>query len=82
MPIAEKKLVFSLFLISEMEAELREAFKKADLDKNGFLSKEEIRKALIDDDPNDFVTEQQIEEISKQLDLNHDGKVSCQGNSG
>ena len=61
------------------EAELREAFKKADLDKNGFLSKEEIRKALIDDDPNDFVTEQQIEDIWKQLDLNQDGQVSCQG---
>ena len=62
-----------------MEAELREAFAKADLDKDGFLTKDEIRKALVEDNPSDTVTEEQIDDVWKQLDLNEDGKVSCQG---
>ena len=31
-----------------MEAELRKAFERADLDKDGFLTKDEIRQALIE----------------------------------
>ena len=64
---------------STMEAELREAFAKADLDKDGFLTKDEIRKALVEDDPSYAFTEEQIDDVWKQLDLNEDGKVSCQG---
>ena len=62
-----------------MEAELKSLFDSADKDGNGVLSHEEIRKLLLEDSPNEKITEKEVEETLKELDLNSDGKVSCQG---
>ena len=63
-----------------MEAELISIFVKADKDGNGTLSREEIRK-LVENSSNCKINDKEVETAFKQLDLDSDGKVSCQGNS-
>ena len=63
-----------------MEAELISIFVKADKDGNGTLSREEIRK-LVETTSNCKITDKEVETAFQQLDLDSDGKVSCQGNS-
>ena len=63
-----------------MEAELISIFVKADKDGNGTLSREEIRK-LVETTSNCKITDKEVETAFHQLDLDSDGKVSCQGNS-
>ena len=62
-----------------MEAELKAIFKLADKDGNGTLSPEEIRTQLLSPSPNKKITEKEVEIALKELDLDSDGKVSCQG---
>ena len=62
-----------------MEAELISIFVKADKDGNGTLSREEIRTQLLSPSPNKKITEKEVEIALKELDLDSDGKVSCQG---
>ena len=62
-----------------MEAELISIFVKADKDGNGTLSREEIRK-LVENSSNCKINDKEVETAFKQLDLDSDGKVSCQGN--
>ena len=64
-----------------MEAQLKAIFKAADKDGNGTLSPEEIRTQLLTPSPYKKITEKEVEIALKQLDLDSDGKVSCQGNS-
>ena len=62
-----------------MEAELKAIFKLADKDGNGTLSPEEIRTQLLTPSPYKKITEKEVEIALKELDLDSDGKVSCQG---
>ena len=64
-----------------MEAQLKAIFKAADKDGNGTLSPEEIRTQLLTPSPYKKITKKEVEIALKQLDLDSDGKVSCQGNS-
>merc|ERR1711884_447970 len=66
---------------STMEGQLKAIFKAADKDGNGTLSPEEIRTQLLTPSPYKKITEKEVEIALKQLDLDSDGKVSCQGNS-
>ena len=48
-------------------------FAKADKNKDGYLSKEEVREMLDMQDPDE------VEKLMKTLDTNNDGKVSYEG---
>lgn len=58
---------------------LRSAFEEADVDKNGYLQLEELRKLLFPDGV-EIVSEEQSASVAKmfaQMDKNSDGKVRC-----
>ena len=62
-----------------MEEQLKAVFEKADKDGNGFLTINEIRK-LLEEIKTETIPEAAIDYVLKKLDLNSDGKVSCEGN--
>ena len=71
-----------------MESEMRAIFAARESDKSDFLTKTEIRNLMMahtrlpgESSPNEKITENDVEAALKDLDLNHDGKVSCQGNN-
>lgn len=52
---------------------LKALFEKFDLDKNGKISKDELRTVLSGDEFN--IPKEQIEKMVKQADVNNDGEV-------
>ena len=62
-----------------MEEQLKAVFEKADKDGNGFLTINEIRK-LLEEIKTETIPEAAVDYVLKKLDLNSDGKVSCEGN--
>jgi Ca2+-binding EF-hand superfamily protein len=60
------------------EKEMCEAFKAFDADGNGFISKEELKKAMINcgAKPND----KELDEMIKAADTDKDDKVNFEGN--
>ncbi|KAI9298317.1 EF-hand [Neoconidiobolus thromboides FSU 785] len=52
----------------------KKAFEQFDQDKDGYITKEELKKALMIIDPTH--TEQDIENILKSADINTDGKIT------
>lgn len=59
------------------EAEIRQAFNKIDLDKNGYIGAAELRHCLVS--MGEHVTEAEIDMMLAMVDLNGDGQVSFKG---
>ena len=61
----------------KMKEEMSDAFKKMDVDGNGFLSKDEIRKVM---EENSKTWGHVDDETFDKVDLNDDGKIAIDGN--
>ena len=61
----------------KMKEEMSDAFKKMDVDGNGFLSKDEIKKVM---EENSKTWGHVDDETFDKVDLNDDGKISIDGN--
>ena len=71
-----------------METTMRSIFAARESDQSEFLTQDEIRQLMMahtrlpgEEKPNEKVTEDEVEAALQALDLNHDGKVSCEGKS-
>ena len=69
-----------------METTMRAIFAARESDHSDFVTKNEIRQLMMvhtrlpgEEKPNEKVTEDEVEAALQALDLNHDGKVSCEG---
>ena len=67
---------------------MRSIFAARESDKSEFLTHDEIRQLMMvhtrlpgEEKPNEKITEDEVELALQALDLNHDGKVSCEGKS-
>lgn len=67
---------------------MRSIFAAREFDKSEFLTQDEIRQLMMvhtrlpgEEKPNEKITEDEVELALQALDLNHDGKVSCEGKS-
>ena len=67
---------------------MRSIFAARESDKSEFLTQDEIRQLMMvhtrlpgEEKPNEKITEDEVELALQALDLNHDGKVSCEGKS-
>ena len=65
---------------------MRAIFAARESDHSDFVTKNEIRQLMMvhtrlpgEEKPNEKVTEDEVEAALQALDLNHDGKVSCEG---
>jgi calmodulin len=58
--------------------ELKQAFKVFDLDGNGFISKAELKYAMTK--LGEKITDEDVEIMVKEADVNGDGKVNFEGN--
>lgn len=63
---------------SEKNDELRIVFQVFDQDNNGYITKDELRKAM--EKLNYFVTDHELDELMREADLNKDGQVNYDGN--
>lgn len=63
---------------SDKNDELRIVFQVFDQDNNGYITKDELRKAM--EKLNHHVTDQEIDELMREADLNNDGQVNYDGN--
>eukprot|EP00093_Oithona_nana_P005074 05074.XXX_8720_9026_1 [CDS] Oithona nana genome sequencing. len=68
-----------------METTMRSIFAARESDQSEFLTQDEIRQLMMahtrlpgEEKPNEKVTEDEVEAALQALDLNHDGKVSCE----
>jgi Ca2+-binding EF-hand superfamily protein len=59
----------------DAEEEMRQAFNVFDHDKNGSISADELRQVMRSLD--DTLTDDQIDEMMKEADLNGDGTIDC-----
>ena len=56
---------------------IQEHFKEVDKDHSGYLTRDELRKAMIEN--SDLgMTEQELDEFINEADTNNDGKLSIQ----
>ena len=67
---------------------MRSIFAARESDKSEFLTQDEIRQLMMvhtrlpgEEKPNEKITEDEVDLALQALDLNHDGKVSCEGKS-
>ncbi|KAK3093118.1 hypothetical protein FSP39_011310 [Pinctada imbricata] len=63
--------------ISTVEAELLAAFRVFDMDHNGYIESSELRKVL--KDLGEQLSEQEVEKIIQDYDLDGDGKINYVG---
>ena len=61
----------------DKDEELREAFKIYDKDGNGLISADELRKVMAN--LGETLTEEQIEEMIKEADVDGDGHINYSG---
>lgn len=61
----------------DSEDELKEAFRVFDKDGNGFISADELRYAMTN--LGDKLTNEEVDILIKEADLDGDGKINCQG---
>ena len=61
---------------SSVEEELAEEFKKLDVNGDGYIDIEELKKVLSFGD--DKLSDQEVEEVIKEFDTNGDGKITLQ----
>jgi Ca2+-binding EF-hand superfamily protein len=59
----------------DAEEEMRQAFNVFDHDKNGSISADELRQVMRSLD--DTLTDDQIDEMMREADLNGDGSIDC-----
>ena len=60
----------------DVEEEMRQAFNVFDHDKSGSISADELRQVMRSLD--ETLTDDQIDEMMKEADLNGDGTIDCQ----
>jgi len=56
---------------------LREAFRVFDKNNDGYISRSELKKAMAN--LNEILTDEEIEEMIEEADLNGDGKINYEG---
>lgn len=61
----------------DQDDELRSVFQVFDKDNNGYITKDELKKAM--EKMNQDVTDEDIEEMMKEADVNNDGQVNYDG---
>ena len=66
----------SLFFLSTQD-EIREAFKVFDKDGNGYISASELRHVMTN--LGEKLTDEEVDEMIKEADVDGDGKVNYEG---
>jgi calmodulin len=72
----EEFLVLASQQISNDE-NLKEAFRVFDKNNDGYISRSELKKAMAN--LNEILTDEEVEEMIQEADLNGDGKINYEG---
>ncbi len=86
LPVGNGKIEFSEFVTMMSNAmeekkdghEMMKAFKVFDKDDNGFISKSELKQVMVSLEGNK-ITEQELDEMMSEADLDGDGKINYEG---
>ena len=62
---------------SKIEEELRESFKFFDKDRNGYITANELRLAMLT--LGEKLSDCELEEMMKEFDKDKDGRINCDG---
>ena len=65
------------FVETDLEQEIRQAFRVFDKDGNGFISAAELRHVMTN--LGEKLTDEEVDEMMKQADIDGDGQVNYEG---
>ncbi len=66
----------------DSDEELRETFRVFDRDRNGYISAAELRHVMIDHVSGERLTDEEVNEMINDADLDDDGMINYEGNIG